>query len=362
MITSFLYKNSPEILRFLIVDPKRVELAIYNEIPHLLTPVVTDAKQTIHALHWSVKEMERRYEKLSEMGSRDIDSYNSKIRISKKENEKILPYIIIIIDELADLIAAYPREIEGHIVRLAQMSRAVGIHLVVATQRPSVEVITGLIKANITARIALQVASGVDSRTILDMSGADKLLGNGDMLYLAGDTSKPRRIQGAFITEQEIKRVVAYVAKEAQDFYAQSGSRLAGEIDLSLPLASSEISGSGEEIDDELYEEAKNLVVESQKASASYFQRRLRVGYARAARLLDLLEEQGVIGPGQGAKPRDVFIKPNRMDAELARLDTDPARQTISVAEEDDDKDEEAMHNNKPTAPKDIDTPYTNFG
>jgi len=187
IITSLLYKNSPELLRFIMIDPKRVELAVYNKIPHLLTPVVVDAKRTIHVLRWAVKDMERRYEKLAEVGAKDINGYNDEIRSTSGSQGEILPNLIIVIDELADLIAAYPREIEGSVVRLTQMSRAVGIHLLVATQRPSVEVITGLIKANITARIALQVASSVDSRTILDVSGADKLLGNGDMLYLAGD-------------------------------------------------------------------------------------------------------------------------------------------------------------------------------
>ncbi|MDO8523390.1 MAG: DNA translocase FtsK [bacterium] len=313
LIVSLLYKNSPQFLRFLMVDPKRVELTGYNNIPHLLAPVITDAKKTILSLRWAVREMERRYEKLSEVSTRDINSYNNEM-ISEKSYGEILPNIVIIIDELADLIAAYPREMEASIVRLAQMSRAVGIHLVVSTQRPSVEVITGLIKANITARVALQVASGVDSRTILDMSGAEKLLGNGDMLFLAGDVSKPRRIQGGFISEKEVKKVTAYLKDKVGDFDLEPV-----DMDLKLPVsrdpnAPSDFVEDGE-VDDELYEEAKGLVIEAGKASTSYLQRRLRIGYARAASIIDMLEERGVVGAGEGAKPRDVLIKKGEGDA-----------------------------------------------
>jgi len=313
LIVSLIYKNSPQFLRFLMIDPKRVELTGYNNIPHLLAPVITDAKKTILSLRWAVREMERRYEKLSEVNTRDINSYNNEM-VSEKSYGEILPNIVIIIDELADLIAAYPREMEAAIVRLAQMSRAVGIHLVVSTQRPSVEVITGLIKANITARVALQVASGVDSRTILDMSGAEKLLGNGDMLFLAGDVSKPRRIQGGFISEKEVKKVTAYLKDKAEDFDLEP-------VDMNIPLpapggpnAPSDFLEDGE-ADDELYEEAKKLVVEAGKASTSYLQRRLRIGYARAASIIDMLEERGVVGPGEGAKPRDVLMKNGGGDA-----------------------------------------------
>jgi DNA segregation ATPase FtsK/SpoIIIE, S-DNA-T family len=334
IITSLLYKNSPEFLRFIMVDPKRVELSVYNKIPHLLTPVITDAKKTVQVLRWGVREMERRYEKLSEVGARDINSYNEYIKDEgDKEEYGVMPNIVIVIDELADLIASYPREIEGSIVRLAQMSRAVGIHLVVATQRPSVEVITGLIKANITSRIALQVASNIDSRTILDMSGAEKLLGNGDMLFLAGDTAKPRRIQGGFISDKEVKRTVAHVAKEAEQFDG-------GEIEFAnTPVGNGVEStlmddGGGNEDSDELYEEAKNIIVETQKASASFLQRRLRVGYARAARLLDLLEDGGVVGPGNGAKPRDVYLKADAASEALNSLDNDPMRELPPEPEE----------------------------
>lgn len=306
IIVSMLYKNSPEFLRLLLIDPKRVELTVYNEIPHLLTPVIVESKKAVMSLRWAVKEMERRYEVLSGAGVRDINSFNNKL-IKNKNNEEVMPNIVIIIDELADLMSTYPREVEASIVRLAQMSRAVGIHLIVSTQRPSVEIITGLIKANITSRLALQVASQVDSRTILDMSGAEKLLGNGDMLYLAGDTSKPKRVQCAFISEKEIKRVSSFIIDQADKFETEEI-----EIDSKVPVDSSSkiLDGDFEEgrDDDELFESARELVLEAGKASASLLQRRLRVGYARAARLIDMLEERGVVGPGDGAKPREVLV------------------------------------------------------
>lgn len=302
VITSLLYRNPPEVLRFIIVDPKRVELSVYNDIPHLLTPVITDPKKTVQALRWATKEMDRRYELLSTNHSRDIASFNSAMA---KEDGEILPYIVIMIDELADLMSLFPREVEASIIRLAQMARAIGIHLIVATQRPSVEVITGLIKANITSRIAFQVASQIDSRTILDTSGAEKLLGNGDMLFLAGDTSKLRRIQGGFVSEQEVKRVVDFLREEIE------APEYDEEILETKPGEESNKGGDIDGDDDPLYDEAKDLVLQAGKASASYLQRRLRVGYARAARLLDLMEAQGIIGPADGAKPREVLIKTN---------------------------------------------------
>ncbi|MBI4137707.1 MAG: hypothetical protein HY472_00475 [Candidatus Sungbacteria bacterium] len=312
MLMSFLYRNPPQILRFIIVDPKRVELSVYNDIPHLLTPVITDPKTTVQSLRWATREMDRRYELLSLHQARDIASYNA--HASKSEDAEFLPYIVIVIDELADLMATFPREVESAIIRLAQMARAVGIHLVVATQRPSVEVITGLIKANITSRIALQVASQVDSRTILDSAGAEKLLGNGDMLFLAGDTARPRRIQGAYVAEQEVRRVVEFVRESAE----------APEYDEEIVETKAHGNAQKEEDaigdDDPIYEEARALVVQTQKASASYLQRRFRVGYARAARLLDLMEQNGVVGPADGAKPRDVFIK----TADMQGLDAPP--------------------------------------
>lgn len=296
IILSLLYKNSPETLRLILIDPKRVELTLYNDIPHLLTPVVVEPPKAINTLKWAVNEMESRYRILEECSVKDILSYN------KNSHNERMPYIVIIIDELADLMAAYGRDMEGTVVRLAQMARAVGIHLIVSTQRPSVEVITGLIKANITSRIAFQVASQVDSRTILDMAGAEKLLGSGDMLYLSGDASKPRRLQGVFVSEKEVKRVTKFLreGRDAEFYYDENV----------LGAQDKKIGSFGDGVmDDELFEEAEDMVIETGKASASFLQRRLRVGYARAARLLDLLEEKGVVGPADGARPREVFVK-----------------------------------------------------
>ena len=308
LITALLYRSPPEMLKFLIVDPKRVELAAYAGIPHLLAPPITDAKKTIQALRWAVKEMERRYEALAQVGARDLTGFNERAMKNGAAGAELMAYLVIIIDELADLMVSFPREVEGSIIRLAQMARAVGIHLVVATQRPSVEVITGLIKANITSRVAFQVASQVDSRTILDAAGAEKLLGNGDMLFLAGDTSKPRRIQGGFISEEEVGRVVKFI--RAQGAAPEEGREdiFAARADGALAAAMEEGDGF-DDGEDPLYYEAKKTVIHAGKASASYLQRRLRIGYARAARLLDILEERGVIGPGEGAKPREVLVK-----------------------------------------------------
>ncbi|MEX2340694.1 MAG: DNA translocase FtsK [Candidatus Paceibacterota bacterium] len=319
LVTSLLFRNSPEQLRFIMIDPKRVELTLYNGIPHLLTPVITDSKKAILSLKWAIKEMERRYDILQAERARDIDSYHSKlykpakaefIKRGSKDSEKEalpepMPYILIFIDELADLMSSYPRELEASIVRLAQMSRAVGIHLVLSTQRPSVNVITGLIKANIPSRIALQVASQIDSRTILDQIGAEKLLGAGDMLFLSGELSKPIRLQSAFISEEELHNVVDYLKSQS------------GEIDLdSIDLenvggtgAESAFGSMGSDDDDDLFEEAKQAVIEAGKASTSYLQRKLRIGYSRAARLMDILEERGVIGPQDGSKPREIVAE-----------------------------------------------------
>ncbi len=307
IITSLIWRNGPSQLKFILIDPKRVELAYYRDLPHLLTPVISDGKKSVNALKWAVKEMERRYEVLSEYKARDILGFNNQI-LKNREPESFMPYLVIVIDELADLMAAYGREVEGMIIRIAQMARAVGIHLVISTQRPSVEVLTGLIKANITARVALQVPSQIDSRTILDMAGAEKLLGNGDMLYLSNDSSKPRRIQGVFVSEKEIKKVVSYILEKNPATGAiseevsmeENARRESGSIDKFA-------DNSSDHGDDELFEEARDVVVQAGKASASLLQRRLRVGYARAARLLDILEEQGLIGPGDGAKPREVY-------------------------------------------------------
>lgn len=323
IVVSLLYRCGPERLRFIMVDPKRVELTLYNPIPHLLTPVITDAKKAILALKWLAKEMERRYNILETERVRDIGSYHDTILkpalekgpdgdgssglTAGKPMPEAMPYIVLIIDELADIMTAYPRELEGGIVRLAQMSRAVGIHLILSTQRPSVKVITGLIKANIPARIALQVSSQIDSRTILDMGGAESLLGAGDMLFLSGEMSKPNRVQAPYITEGEVKSIVAYIAKHNEPTLATSidmADKVAGGTDA---IFSSMIGADGDEDDDALYPQAKQTVIEAGKASTSYLQRKLGVGYARAAKLMDILEERGVIGPADGAKPREII-------------------------------------------------------
>ncbi len=309
LIISLLYKNSPDILKLILIDPKRVELTIYNEIPHLVTPVITDGKKALGVFRWAIDEMEHRYEKLQAAGARDIKSYN------KSHSNEPLSYLLIIVDELADLMAAYGRDIESSIVRLAQMARATGIHLVLSTQRPSVEVITGLIKANITCRMALQVASQVDSRTILDMAGAEKLLGGGDMLFISSDLSKPKRIQGAYISEEEMNKVANFIREnnEIPEIVKKDGDE--DESSLNLNSADGEqkddilnLDDYSKEDDDELFDEAMRVVREAKKASASLLQRRLAIGYARAARLLDIMEERGIIGPGDGAKPREVYL------------------------------------------------------
>jgi len=314
LVTSLLFRNSPQQLRFIMVDPKRVELTLYNDIPHLLTPVITDAKKAILSLKWAAKEMERRYDILQAEKVRDIESYHENIyepavedhdEDSEDELPEPLPHIIIIIDELADIMSSYPRELEASIVRLAQMSRAVGIHLILSTQRPSVNVITGLIKANVPARLALKVASQIDSRTILDQVGAEKLLGQGDMLFLSGELSKPSRLQSAFISEEELKKVVNYLKKQTSVQELDS-INFDADSNQGNPDAFFE-STIADEDDDDLYEDAKAAVIDAGKASTSYIQRKLRVGYSRAARLMDMLEERGVIGPADGSKPREIL-------------------------------------------------------
>lgn len=315
LITGLLFQNSPETIKFIMVDPKRVELTSYNEIPHLLTPVITDPDKAINALKWSIGEMDNRYELLSHIGCRNIESYNNAV-ITKYTQLDVLPYIVIVIDELADLMATHGREMEATVVRLAQMARAVGIHLVLSTQRPSVEVITGLIKANITTRIAFQVASQIDSRTILDMGGAEKLLGSGDMLYLSNESNKPRRIQGVFVSEEEVNKVSEYLKSQKE-----------GEVEYNEEVTASKKSKLGfdsesedSESEDDRFDEAVEVVRSAGKASASLLQRRMSVGYARAARLLDLMEDKGIIGPGEGAKPREVYAD-NTISQEDASTD-----------------------------------------
>lgn len=292
IITTLLYQNSPETLRFVLVDPKRVELPCYNDIPHLLTPVVTDVKKTLNALRWAIGEMERRFDVLAKAGKRDLKAYN-------EWSEETMPYIVIVVDELADIMATVGAEAETLIIRLAQMARAVGIHLILATQRPSVDVITGLIKANITSRIAFAVASQMDSRTILDTSGAERLVGRGDMLFVSADLSKPVRLQGAYLSDEEIERVVSFLKSQGEPSYHD------GVVEKQQTISANGFAGNDEE--DDLLPEARDIILQSQKASASLLQRRLRIGYARAARILDLLEAEGFIGPGEGAKPRKIL-------------------------------------------------------
>ncbi len=320
LILSLLQKNTPETLRLVMVDPKRVELHAYDDIPHLIGPVITKPDKTVLAIKWLISEMESRFTTLAERGARDIDSYNEKIR---KENKKaaagdetpVMPYIVFVVDEMADLMSVKGKEVEAGVVRLAQMARAVGIHLVLATQRPSVEVLTGLIKANITSRVALKVATQIDSRTIIDQGGAERLLGAGDMLFVSSKSPHPTRLQSPFISEDEIAEVVDWLKKQ---------SDVSGDADLSASLEEAlegSSAGGGEtafgedDAEDELYEEAKDLVIQSNKASASLLQRRLRIGYARAARLIDMLEESGVVGPQEGSKPRQVYGEPANEDA-----------------------------------------------
>ncbi|HET6746580.1 MAG TPA: DNA translocase FtsK 4TM domain-containing protein [Candidatus Saccharimonadales bacterium] len=317
LLTSLLYRNSPSEMKLILVDPKQVEMAPYEDIPHLLTPVITEPEKTISALKWAVNEMERRYKLLAEEKIRDIKSYNQKIQSGTKKisvpdedgneqrvDEGAMPYIVIVIDELADLMMVAARDVEALIVRLAQKARAVGIHLVLATQRPSVDVITGLIKANVPARIAFTVASQIDSRTILDQIGAEKLLGQGDMLLLTPSMSKPKRIQGAWVMDEEVVKITDHLRM-------QSAPQYNDEI-ISQPV---QLNGKGGVVmdfdgggDDDMYKDALRVVVESGKASTSLLQRRLRVGYARAARIIEQMEEQGVIGPADGARPREVLI------------------------------------------------------
>lgn len=291
ILTTFLFRNSPKTLRLILVDPKRVEFTLYNDIPHLLTPVISEVDKTISAFRWATEEMDRRYVLLQEKGKRNILEFN---RSTKPEDR--LPYIVIIVDELADLMVQARREVEASIVRLTQMARATGIHLILATQRPSTDVITGLIKANITHRIAFQVASQIDSRTILDQGGAEKLLGRGDMLYLSADSPKPKRLQGPMVTEEEVRRVTNFLKEKGSPHYQEE-----------ITSIKSQAVGFGEG-GDELLEQAIEVVLQERRASASLLQRRLRIGYARAARLIDLLEDKGIVGPQEGSRSRQVLI------------------------------------------------------
>ena len=303
IITNILYKSSPEDVKLMLIDPKVVELSVYNGIPHLLIPVVTDPKKASFALNWAVSEMEKRYKQFSENSVRDIKSYNNKVKRGEIEANK-MPQILIIIDELADLMMVAKNEVEDYITRLAQMARAAGIHLIIATQRPSVDVITGTIKANIPSRIAFAVSSSVDSRTILDASGAEKLLGKGDMLFYPGYLSKPIRVQGAFISDEEVERVVSYVV-ENSDYDKKTEDKIKSEI--------IEKRNDLEDPKDPLFEEALRNILLNEQASISFLQRKLKVGYSRAARIVDQMEESGILGPHEGSKPRKILMSPEEI-------------------------------------------------
>ena len=313
IICSILMRAKPDEVKLIMVDPKVVELSVYNGIPHLLRPVVTDPKQAAIALKKMVDEMERRYAVFSDSRTKNIEGYNAYV---EKENTKIkdpeaklakMPYIVIIIDELADLMMVAAKEVEDSILRITQKARAAGMHLIVATQRPSTEVITGLIKANIPSRIAFSVGSGIDSRTILDQTGAEQLLGKGDMLFLPIGMNSSLRIQGSFITDDEIKKIIDYAVSQQQAQYDDSMMKLEDESNNVESQGKS--SESGDDYDDPLYNEIVEFVIETQKASASLLQRRFKLGYNRAARIIDLLEERGIIGPQNGSKPREVLVK-----------------------------------------------------
>ncbi len=322
ILTSLLYRNSPSDLKLVLVDPKQVELKPYDGIPHLLTPVITEPEKCISALKWTVAEMERRYRALSEVHVRNIVEYNN---LKKEEG---MPYIVIVIDELADLMMMAARDVEALIVRIAQKARAVGIHLILATQRPSVDVITGLIKANIPARIAFTVASQVDSRTIIDQMGAEKLLGSGDMLLLTADMPKPKRVQGAFISDQETHKVTQFIRDQREPQYDD-------EV-VSQPV---QLNGRGgvvadygaADADDDMWKDAVGVVVQARKASTSLLQRRLRVGYARAARLIETMEERGIVSPADGSRPREVLV--NSVEEVLAAPEP-PTQAQVAAADE----------------------------
>jgi len=308
LIASIVYKAKPDEVKLLLIDPKVVELAEYNGIPHLISPVVVEPQKAASALKWIVTEMETRYELFAASGVRDILRYNFLVGEKKDSELKALPYVVVIIDELADLMMVAPGEVEEAICRLAQMARAAGIHLIVATQRPSVDVITGLIKANIPSRIAFAVSSQIDSRTILDMSGADKLLGRGDMLYHPIGVSKPVRVQGCFLADKEVKSIVDYLKAQAKPEYCE------------IPAAAIKLPDS-EEPGDELFYKAANIFIDNNTASVSLLQRRLRIGYTRAARIMDLLEDKGVVGQYEGSKPREVLLTKGQFEQKFGKAE-----------------------------------------
>ena len=312
IICSILMRAKPDEVKLVMVDPKKVELSGYNGVPHLLRPVVTDPKEASVALSKIVAEMERRYDTFSETKTKNIATYNDYVEKKNKtlppdEQIKKMPFIVVIIDELADLMLVASKDVEASIMRITQMARAAGIHLIIATQRPSTDVITGVVKANIPSRISFAVSSSIDSRTILDMTGAEKLLGKGDMLFLPMGEADPERIQGAFISDDEIKRIIDYTVEQQKAEYDQGFMNLSGDSEKSV--SQKEDMAQVEEYDDPLYNEIVEFVIETQKASASLLQRRFKLGYNRAARIIDLLEERGIIGPPNGSKPREVLVK-----------------------------------------------------
>jgi S-DNA-T family DNA segregation ATPase FtsK/SpoIIIE len=352
LINSLLFRNSPEDLKLIMVDPKRVELTLYDGIPHLLTPVITSAKKAILAMKWAAQEMENRYDTLEEVKATDIHSYHDKLDQLREEagedepEPDPMPHIVIAIDEMADLMQAYPKELESVIVRIAQKSRAVGIHLILSTQRPDVDVVTGLIKANVPARIALQVSSQVDSRTILDSKGAESLLGEGDMLFQSGDMPSPVRIQSAFISEGEVKAVADHL-KEQYEGQLQDSVNLTEDDEESKTIFDVAREEEEKEERDEKYEEALETVVEADKASTSYLQRKLRIGYSRAARIMDELEENGIITEKDGTKARDVKISKKQLEAaregrleqtDADKEDQDEADQTSDPEDQSDNE------------------------
>ncbi|MGD8649661.1 MAG: FtsK/SpoIIIE domain-containing protein, partial [Desulfobacterales bacterium] len=302
MICSILYKSTPEEVKLIMVDPKRIELSSYNGIPHLITPVVVDAKKATNALFWAIREMERRYELLSQNNTRNVRQYNKKIEKEKKSGTEgelqKLPYLVIVIDELADLMMLASRDVEVTLTRLAQMARAAGIHLILATQRPSVDVLTGIIKANFPTRLTFQVSSKTDSRTIIDTNGAENLLGSGDMLFLPPGTAKLQRIHGAYISEKELSRITGFLKAQEKPEYDDK---------VTEAVAKDETISEEQEYD-ERYDDAVALITKKRQASISMIQRHLRIGYNRAARIIEVMEKEGVVGPSDGVKPREVLV------------------------------------------------------
>lgn len=326
LIMSILYKAHPDDVKLIMVDPKVVELSVYNGIPHLLIPVVTDPKKASAALHWGVSEMEDRYRKFADYNVRDLKGYNKKIETMPvcegEERPKKMPQIVIIVDELADLMMVCPGEVEESICRLAQLARAAGIHLIIATQRPSVDVITGLIKANMPSRVAFSVSSGVDSRTILDMNGAEKLLGKGDMLFYPQGYSKPARVQGAFVSDKEVSDVVDYLKNQSLgNVYNSYAEDIEEKIKNIGSSGGSSGSGSGGGNDrDEYFEEAARFIIDKDKASIGMLQRVLKIGFNRAARIMDQLCEYGVVGEEEGTKPRKVLMSMEQFEQLLEEI------------------------------------------